>query len=86
MCTTVCPSGALFFGTREEAEFNRPRSAPTNRFQFGDQTITTKVNLMVPRERPPAVVDVTAAMHEPPVGKGRVALDLLSANLFDGEG
>src|SRR5690349_21795889 len=52
MCATVCPSGALFFGTEEEVERLRPRSAPLDRFRFGDQTITTHVKLMVPREAP----------------------------------
>ena len=41
MCATVCPSQALFFGTREQIEQLRPMSMPTNRFQFGEQTITT---------------------------------------------
>ncbi|MBX7219416.1 MAG: 4Fe-4S binding protein [Blastocatellia bacterium] len=67
MCATVCPSQALFFGTREEIERLRPRSVPTNRFQFGRQTITTKVNMMVPSFSENMVVDVTAAMNEPPV-------------------
>src|ERR687891_349189 len=44
MCATVCPSGALFFGTRQEIDRLRSRTAPTNRFQFGGQTIATKVN------------------------------------------
>ena len=65
MCATVCPSQALFFGTREQAMALRPRSAPTNRFRFGDQTITTRVNVMVPRDRAtPNHVDVTAAMDD----------------------
>jgi Fe-S-cluster-containing dehydrogenase component len=65
MCATVCPSQALFFGTREQIEQLRPMSLPTNRFQFCNQSIVTKVNMMVPREaaaRP--FVDVTAAMQE----------------------
>jgi Fe-S-cluster-containing dehydrogenase component len=68
MCATVCPSQALFFGTREQIEQLRPRSQPVNRFQFGDQTITTKVQVMVPRQltTPAAYVDVTAAMEERP--------------------
>jgi Fe-S-cluster-containing dehydrogenase component len=82
MCATVCPSGALFFGSREEAERLRPRSAPINTFRFGQQTITTKVNLMAPRDRPPEFLDVTAAMHDP-LASGRVPLDLMSAALFD---
>ena len=51
MCATVCPSQALFFGTREQIEQLRPMSMPINQFQFGHQTITTKVNMMVPRRR-----------------------------------
>jgi Fe-S-cluster-containing dehydrogenase component len=65
MCATVCPSGALFFGTRQEVEQQRPRSRPINRFRFGAQTITTRVNVLVPRLRPVDHIDVTAAMQEP---------------------
>jgi hypothetical protein len=65
MCATVCPSGALFFGTADQAEHQRPRSEPVNRFRFGRQEISTKVRMMVPRDRPAAVVDVTSAMDEP---------------------
>jgi Fe-S-cluster-containing dehydrogenase component len=68
MCATVCPSQALFFGTREQIEQLRPMSAPVNRFQFGNQVISTRVFTMVPRrlaERHPWV-DVTAAMDEHP--------------------
>jgi Fe-S-cluster-containing dehydrogenase component len=68
MCATVCPSQALFFGTREQIEQLRPMSAPVNRFQFGRQTISTRVFMMMPREaasrRP--YVDVTAAMDDRP--------------------
>ena len=66
MCATVCPSQALFFGTREEIEQLRPMSMPVNQFQFGDQTITTQVYMMVPKAlatRAP-YVDVTAAMGD----------------------
>ena len=48
MCATVCPSGALYFGTHEEIEVLRRSAAPTNRFQFGQQVIHTKVHMMVP--------------------------------------
>jgi hypothetical protein len=68
MCATVCPSQALFFGTLEQIELLRPQSMPVNRFQFGRQTITTQVFVMMPREvavRAP-LVDVTAAMDEQP--------------------
>ena len=70
MCATVCPSQALFFGTREEIEQLRPQSAPINRFQFGGQTIThaglrddaARLARLAPH------VDVTAAMDERPTG------------------
>jgi Fe-S-cluster-containing dehydrogenase component len=76
MCATVCPSQALFFGTREEIEAIRPRSAPTNQFQFGGQIISTKVNMMVPRNNQPQYVDVTAAMNEETSGKS-ILLNML---------
>jgi Fe-S-cluster-containing dehydrogenase component len=68
MCATVCPSQALFFGTREQIEQLRPLSTPVNTFQFGDQTITTQVQVMVPRPltRRAQHVDVVAAMDERP--------------------
>jgi Fe-S-cluster-containing dehydrogenase component len=68
MCTTVCPSQALFFGTREQIEQLRPMSTPVNRFQFGNQAISTRVFMMAPRAlaaREPWV-DVTAAMDDQP--------------------
>ena len=78
MCATVCPSGALTYGTREQVEHLRQRSRPVNRFQFGQQTITTKVNMMVPRSGSGEHVDVTSAMHEPPPGR-TISLTLLTA-------
>ena len=69
MCASVCPSGALYFGTREEMERLRPRSEPINSFQFGEQTITTKVHMMVPRDVGIQHVDVLSAMDDEPVGR-----------------
>ena len=46
MCATVCPSQALAYITPEDAA-KRP-TQPTNMFQFGNQTIKTKVAMMVP--------------------------------------
>ncbi|HEX5214254.1 MAG TPA: 4Fe-4S dicluster domain-containing protein [Vicinamibacterales bacterium] len=71
MCATVCPSQALFYGTRAEIEQLRPQSAPVNQFQFGRQTISTRVYVMTPRAlpRPAALIDVTAAMREQPVNR-----------------
>ncbi|CAN5491844.1 hypothetical protein BH09PLA1_BH09PLA1_02580 [soil metagenome] len=70
MCTTVCPSQALFYGTREQIEQLRPMSMPTNQFQFGNQTITTRVAMMVPKSgtvRP--LVNITDAMDERPTAR-----------------
>jgi Fe-S-cluster-containing dehydrogenase component len=62
MCATVCPSQALFFGTREDIERLRPRSRPINEFHFGLQTIHTKVRMMVPRDAAVSHIDVADAM------------------------
>jgi len=77
MCATVCPSEALFFGTREEVELRRRRSRPVNEFRFGGQVVATKVNMMVPLGRPAAHLDVTAALHEKPAG-GLISLNVLT--------
>ncbi|MEP6860311.1 MAG: 4Fe-4S dicluster domain-containing protein [Deltaproteobacteria bacterium] len=70
MCATVCPSQALFYGTREQALALRPQSTPTNKFRFGDQTITTRVSVMTPKRAVPSHVDVTAAMDDKPHNRG----------------
>jgi Fe-S-cluster-containing dehydrogenase component len=81
MCATVCPSGALFFGTIEEVRRLRQRSRPVNRFQFGEQPITTRVQMLIPRTARVEHVDVTAAMNEE--RSGRIPLDLMVASLND---
>ena len=48
MCATVCPSQALYYGTREEMRQMRPNSVPVNTFQFGKLEVKTKVNIMMP--------------------------------------
>jgi Fe-S-cluster-containing dehydrogenase component len=84
MCATVCPSQALFFGTREQIEQLRPLSAPVNTFQFGNQTITTQVFVMVPRALAisAAHVDVVAAMDEQPRSRA-VSLKVVSSSGLD---
>jgi Fe-S-cluster-containing dehydrogenase component len=84
MCATVCPSGALFYGTRPQVEALRPRSAPVSEFRFGSQTVRTKVNLMVPRQAQAAYVDVAAALGEHTTGK-TISLDVLSDGVFGEE-
>lgn len=57
MCATVCPSGALWYGTREKMRELRPNSAPVNHFQFGEKRVKTKVNIMMPKGATILVVD-----------------------------
>jgi Fe-S-cluster-containing dehydrogenase component len=45
MCATVCPSQALYYGRAEDIERMRVEK-PINEFQFGMQTVRTKVRLM----------------------------------------
>lgn len=47
MCATVCPSQALMYGTPEEIAATRS-GTPINEFIFGNRTIRTKVQLMMP--------------------------------------
>jgi Fe-S-cluster-containing dehydrogenase component len=69
MCATVCPSGALYFGSRDEIDILRQTATPVNRFQFGEQVINTKVQMMAPKSRTPEYIDVAAALEENPVGQ-----------------
>lgn len=77
MCATVCPSGALHYGPREEVEEQRKRSRPVNEFRFGDQRVTTKVQIMVPKSSPVGHLDVTSAMDNPPTGNA-ILLNILT--------
>ncbi len=73
MCATVCPSEALFYGTREEFEARR-RGKAINTFRFGHQEVKTKVYVVVPEEAPRVLnVDVAAFLSdEEPIGQGDV--------------
>jgi Fe-S-cluster-containing dehydrogenase component len=57
MCATVCPSGALTYGTRREIEELR-RERPIRDFVFGGQAVRTRVHIMAPPETTTLVVDV----------------------------
>ena len=78
MCASVCPSGALHYGRREEIERLRPASQPVSEFQFGRQTIRTKVNMMVPA-RAPRAIDVLAGLA------GTVVSHELTDGVFAGD-
>ncbi|MBA4293155.1 4Fe-4S ferredoxin [bacterium] len=62
MCATVCPSGALFYGTPEELAAERS-GTPINEFIFGDKKITTKVHLMMPQGAKRLVVKPDAVVR-----------------------
>lgn len=57
MCATVCPSDALYFGTKEEIALKR-QEKPINEFQFGMQTVKTKVYMMTTPEKDSLLVDI----------------------------
>ncbi|MEO6325482.1 MAG: 4Fe-4S dicluster domain-containing protein [Thermoanaerobaculia bacterium] len=63
MCATVCPSQALAYVMPETIARER-REKPTNVFQFGSQTVTTKVFMMLPPGQDTLVMDVAEFMRE----------------------
>lgn len=54
MCATVCPSGALTFAPLEEVRRTRV-GQPVNEWQFGGETVRTRVHVMIPPPLPPRV-------------------------------
>lgn len=62
MCATVCPSQALAYITPADAA-RRP-AKPTNVFHFGQQTIRTKVSMMVPAQFDSVSLDVADYIWE----------------------
>jgi Fe-S-cluster-containing dehydrogenase component len=67
LCATVCPSQALAFTTLEEIERTR-RGSAINRWVFGEETVETKVFVLVPpetREVRQDLVQIGGRNHEP---------------------
>jgi len=64
MCATVCPTGAIFYGTLEEIKKLRPHSKPINKWRFGKQEVETRVWVMVPHDVDEMVVDWPELMEE----------------------
>lgn len=62
MCATVCPSGALFYGTPEE--LGQRSGTPVNEFIFGKRTIKTKVHVMMPHGSKKLRVDPHAVIRK----------------------
>lgn len=58
MCATVCPTGALFYGTAEALRARRPQGHAINLWRFGVQEIRTRVRVMVPEGVDVLEVDV----------------------------
>ncbi|WP_406508223.1 4Fe-4S dicluster domain-containing protein [Streptomyces sp. NBC_00212] len=51
MCATVCPTGALFYGTVEELLAERPGVQVADSFTFGDVVVSTGVAMVVPADK-----------------------------------
>ncbi|MET7540593.1 MULTISPECIES: 4Fe-4S dicluster domain-containing protein [Streptomyces] len=51
MCATVCPTGALFYGTLEELQAERPGVQVADSFTFGDVVVNTGVAMVVPADK-----------------------------------
>ena len=90
MCATVCPSGALFYGTREYvAEFRR--ETPVNEFRFGRETVRTKVNMMTAPQAKALPFDVAdflpwEALDMDPLSRARAgAPDVANTAVWDDE-
>lgn len=56
MCASVCPTGAISFGTYEQIVPLR-RTKPVNAHVFGNQKVETKVYLMLPTDADEVSVD-----------------------------
>jgi Fe-S-cluster-containing dehydrogenase component len=83
MCASVCPSQALFFGTREEFERLRPNSRPVETFRFGAQVVTTKVKMVVPKSFAGDLLQVAAPLEDGSARGAVDSIDPLLANYFE---
>ena len=63
MCATVCPSQALSYVPPPKIAADR-REHPVNLFVFGNESVKTKVFMMMPAEQSAAAVDVIDYMWE----------------------
>ena len=68
MCASVCPTGALAFGTYEQIVPLR-RTKPLNAHVFGNQSVKTKVYMMLPTDADEVSIDGCG------VFEGQIALD-----------
>ena len=63
MCATVCPSQALSYVPPPKIAADR-REHPVDLFIFGNESVKTKVFMMMPTEQPAVAVDVIDYMWE----------------------
>lgn len=56
MCASVCPTGAITFGTYEQIVPLR-RTKPVKTHVFGNQSVETKVYLMLPTDESEVKID-----------------------------
>ncbi len=73
MCATVCPSGALFYGTAEEVADLR-RTRPQRRFLVGEEVVVTRNAMMVPSHTSTIVVASAATLRSAAEGHLEEAL------------
>jgi ferredoxin len=48
MCATVCPTGAIFYGSVEELEADRPGAQAVDVFRFADAEVRTGCAVVAP--------------------------------------
>ncbi|MFL5796123.1 MAG: 4Fe-4S ferredoxin, partial [Actinomycetota bacterium] len=48
MCATVCPTSAIFYGSVEELEADRPGAQAVDVFRFGDAEVRTGCAVVAP--------------------------------------
>jgi Fe-S-cluster-containing dehydrogenase component len=62
MCATVCPSGAIFFGTPKDIAEQR-RGTPVNTFTFGRAVVKTGVYVIMTKQAAQGAIDVDFRPH-----------------------
>jgi hypothetical protein len=48
MCATVCPTSAIFYGSIEELEADRPGAQAIDVFRFGEAEVRTGAAVVAP--------------------------------------
>lgn len=64
MCASVCPTGALFYGSVDELLRDRPSAAATNLVVFGEQTVRTGAAFVVPAAGGVATTAIPGRLQE----------------------